>query len=254
MQTQRGRRMWPVVLLGAVLSVVNTGSRSVAQPSQAYGVTDTDITGSIIGTQEDRVSVSAGDVVVLDQGRQRGVEVGDRYAVFEALTSAVHTRTGRRLHIEGDIIGELRVVSVTDQTAKAMVVHSIREVNTGALVAPLRVGGGPSSEARPTEREGQAVQARLAQVSPCLMTTSQTVQQAEQTGTVATEVAEARRVLEQAAMAVEQAQALVLAGDADRAAARLDTALADCTRASDLVRRFGAGAAPRPATTLPARS
>ena len=34
-------------------------------------------------TEGDRVSVGEGDTVIVDQGRQRGVVLGDRYAIFQ---------------------------------------------------------------------------------------------------------------------------------------------------------------------------
>jgi hypothetical protein len=70
-----------LTVLITLLSV--TISPHVGGAQTASSVTEQDITGLIIATQEDRVSVSAGDTVILDQGRLQGVEVGDRYAVFE---------------------------------------------------------------------------------------------------------------------------------------------------------------------------
>ena len=71
-------------LLAVLITLLSvTVSPHVGGAQTASSVTEQDITGLIIATQEDRVSVSAGDTVILDQGRLQGVEVGDRYAVFE---------------------------------------------------------------------------------------------------------------------------------------------------------------------------
>ena len=70
-----------LVVLITLLSVTVMPYGSVAQT--ASSVTEQDITGFVIATQEDRLGVAAGDTVTLDQGRPQGVEVGDRYAVFE---------------------------------------------------------------------------------------------------------------------------------------------------------------------------
>ena len=71
-------------LLAVLITLLSvTASPHVGGAQTASSVTEKDITGLIIATQEDRVSVSAGDTVILDQGRLQGVEVGDRYAVFE---------------------------------------------------------------------------------------------------------------------------------------------------------------------------
>src|SRR5262249_10642075 len=105
-----------LAVLITLLSVTAAPHVGVAQT--ASSVTEQDITGLIIATQEDRVSVSAGDTVVLDQGRLHGVEVGDRYAVFEVGDSPVFEggrtiidpRTGRLIRVPREVIGELTVV------------------------------------------------------------------------------------------------------------------------------------------------
>src|SRR5215831_9775112 len=116
-----------IALLGAIACPL------VSLAQTAPSVTDKDITGLIIATQEDRVSVGAGDTVILDQGRTRGVEVGDRYAIFQGNATVVHPVTGRLIRIPPVLIGELTVVNVHDQTSTAMLLRSAREVNVGAL-------------------------------------------------------------------------------------------------------------------------
>ena len=112
----------------------------------APSVTEKDITGLIIATQEDRVSVGAGDTVILDQGRARGVEVGDHYVIFQRHATVVHPVTGRLIRIPPEPIGELVVVHVHEQTSLALLLRSTREVNVGASVAPLRVAFAPRQE------------------------------------------------------------------------------------------------------------
>jgi len=118
----------------------------VSLTQTAPSVTEKDITGAIIATQEDRVAVGAGDTVILDQGRERGVEVGDRYVIFQPYSTVVHPVTGRRLRVPPEPIGELTVVSVHEQTSLALLLRSTREVNAGASIAPLRVVLVPQQE------------------------------------------------------------------------------------------------------------
>ena len=66
-----------IILLSVIASPYVSGAQT------AFSITEKDIAGLIIATQEDRVSVGAGDTVILDQGQPQGVEVGDRYAVFK---------------------------------------------------------------------------------------------------------------------------------------------------------------------------
>lgn len=213
-----------------------------------------DITGLIIVTEEDRVSVGAGNTVILDQGRQRGVEVGDRFAIFQSHSTVVHPVTGRLVRIPPELIGELAVVHVHEQTSTALILRSAREVNVGAPVAPLRVALARQPEAR-TETTALRAQAqeRLARLSPCLETARQAVQEAEQAGAKPAELADARGALASAELAVEQANALLDAGEAERAANRLDNALADCLRAEDLARRTSVSTASREPAVQPER-
>ena len=133
-----------------------TAAPLVGRAQTAPRVTEQDIAGSIIATQEDRVSVSAGDTVILDQGRVQGVEVGDRYAVFQDSRTSVHPFTGRLMRVPREVIGELAVVSVYEQTSTALLLRSTREVNVGAPVAPLRLALARQPAPRPEDADVKA--------------------------------------------------------------------------------------------------
>ena len=107
-------------LLAVLITLLSvTVSPHVGGAQTASSVTEQDIAGLIIATQEDRVSVSAGDTVILDQGRLQGVEVGDRYAVFQEGVGrqSIHPFTGRLIRVPREVIGELTVVRVYERTA-----------------------------------------------------------------------------------------------------------------------------------------
>ena len=237
-----------ITLLSMLVSPRPGGAQAV--PS----VTEQDITGLVIATQEDRVSVSEGDTVILDQGRLQGVEAGDHYAVFQDGRTSVHPFTGRLIPVPREVIGELVVVRVYDRTATAQILRSRREVNVGAPIAPLRLALARQTESRP-EGTGVAMQtqARLAQLSTCLETTRQALQTAEGTGVKAADLADARGARASAEVAVEQANALLAAGEAERARNRLDHALADCLRAEELLQRSGVVTARRTPAVQPER-
>ncbi len=241
-----------MALLITLLGV--TASPQVGIAQTAPSVTEQDISGLIIATQEDRVSVSAGDTVILDQGRGRGVEVGDRYAVFQEGRTSLHPFTGRPIRIPREVIGEVAVVSVYEQMSTALLLRSSREVNAGARIASLRLALAPQQGARTGEADIRTqAQARLARVSPCLESTRQSLQTAETAGVNAAVLADARGALASAELAVEQAHALLAAGEAERATHRLDTALADCLRAEELLQRTGAVTASREPVVQPER-
>jgi hypothetical protein len=245
-----------LAVLIMLLSVTAASHVGVAQT--VSNVTERDITGLVIATQEDRVSVSAGDTVILDQGRPQGVEVGDRYAVFEVGDRpgfegghiVTDPLTGRLIRVPREVIGELTVVRVYERTAMAQIRRSTREVNVGAPIAPLRVA--VSRQPEETDFQIQA-QARLARVSPCIERTRQTLQTAESAGARAADLADARGALASAELAVEQAHTLLAAGEAERGANRLDNALVDCLRAEELLQRTGVVTAGRAPAVQPER-
>ena len=144
------------------------------------------------------------------------------------------------------------MVHVHEQTSTALILRSVREVNVGAPVAPLRVALARQPEGR-TETTAPRAQAQLARLSPCLETARQAVQEAEQAGAKPAELADARGALASAELAAEQANALLDAGEAERAANRLDNALADCLRAEDLARRTSVSTASREPAVQPER-
>ena len=249
-------------LLAVLITLLSvTVSPHVGGAQTASSVTEQDITGLIIATQEDRVSVSTGDTVILDQGRLQGVEVGDRYAVFEVGDrpgfeggrTLLDPRTGRLIRVPRDVIGELTVVRVYERTAKAQIRRSSLEVNAGAPIAPLRTAlARQEGRLEGTDFQMQA-QARLTQVSPCLERTRQTLQRAESASARAADLADARGALASAELAVEQAHTLLAAGEAERAANRLDNALTDCLRAEELLQRTGVVTASRAPAVQPER-
>src|SRR5919108_6459359 len=159
------RYLYPKLLAVLLTLLSVTAAPHVGGAQTAASLTEQDITGLIIATQEDRVSVSAGDTVILDQGRLQGVEVGDRYAVFQDGRSSVHPFTGRLIRVPREVIGELTVVRVYERTATAQILRSTREVNVGAPIAPLRLAVSRQPEGRPEETDVQTqAQARLTQV------------------------------------------------------------------------------------------
>jgi len=238
-------------LLAVLITLLSVTAAPHVGGAQTFSsVTEQDITGLIIATQEDRVSVSAGDTVILDQGRLQGVEAGDRYAVFQDSRTSVHPFTGHLIRVPREVIGELTVVRVYERTATAQIRRSTREVNVGAPIAPLRLAiSRPPEE---TDLQTQA-QARLTRVSPCIERVRQTLQTAESAGARAADLADGRGALANAELAVEQAHTFLAAGEAERGANRLDNALADCLRAEELLQRTGVVTASRPPAVQPER-
>lgn len=254
--------LYSKLVAGLITLLSVTASPYVSRAQTALSVTEHDITGLIIATQEDRVSVGAGDTVILDQGRPQGVEVGDRYAVFEVGDrptfeggrTIIDPFTGRLIRVPREVIGELIVMQVYERTSTAQLRRSTREVNAGAPIAPLRAALARQSGDRTEGADFQTqAQARQLQVSPCIERTRQALQTAESTGARAAALADARGALASAELAVEQAHTLLAAGEAERATNRLDNALADCLRAEELLQRTGVITASRAPAVHPER-
>jgi hypothetical protein len=89
------------------------------------------IEAAIIGSFRDSPnSLSMGDIVYLDRGRADGVELGN---VFE-LVSFLDRGTGRRITLDPTYkVGELVVITVTDNFATAVITQSSNELPIGTI-------------------------------------------------------------------------------------------------------------------------
>ena len=92
---------------------------------------DRAIEAAIIQTYKDfSKTVSYGDVVYLDRGRADGVEIGNVFEVF----SFYDRGTNKRISADPTYkIGELTVISMTDDFSTALVTNSSNEINIGNL-------------------------------------------------------------------------------------------------------------------------
>lgn len=89
------------------------------------------IEAAIIGSYRDTDNgLSMGDLVYIDRGRADGVEIGN---VFE-LVSFIDRGTGRRITVDPTYkIGELSVITVTDNFATAIISQSSSEIVLGTI-------------------------------------------------------------------------------------------------------------------------
>lgn len=132
MQPNRRR----IVEIG-VLCVVLLGIYSQPMVSDAQGMSPFDHQGGaglIVATQENRVSVGEGDTVVIDQGKARGVQAGDRFVVLEETHVLLHPVTKQRIRVPRQVIGEVVVVHVHERASTAVVITNHREIGVGAVI------------------------------------------------------------------------------------------------------------------------
>ena len=90
--------------------------------------------GLIVATQENRVSVGEGDTVVIDQGRARGVQAGDRFLILDEARVLLHPVTKQRIRAPRQVIGEVSVVHVQERASTAVVITNHREIGVGAVI------------------------------------------------------------------------------------------------------------------------
>ncbi|MBC8412505.1 MAG: LysM peptidoglycan-binding domain-containing protein [Nitrospira sp.] len=92
-------------------------------PSVSDPVRTPDISGYVIETHMNNVMVGEGHVLFLDKGRKHGLLVGDKFSLYSEMD--VHRS-----------IGTIQVVSVSNSTAAALILRSIREAEIGYQWGP----------------------------------------------------------------------------------------------------------------------
>jgi hypothetical protein len=150
-----------IAFMCAVLFAYNSGQQDVNQVQKAkiyqeiYELlTETDLYCSfrvikderpdtqIIGAKDDEVRkiFSDGDSVILDKGRQAGVEPGQLFLIVEIESRNRVQDENKPLFQYGDLAikkGRARVVSAADSQATAVIEKSCHEVRVGDFVVPF---------------------------------------------------------------------------------------------------------------------
>ena len=211
-----------VLMLFGIWAYPTVGVAQEMTPSDA-------VSGYIIATADSRVSVGEGDVVLIDRGREQGVEVGDHFLVYQEEWPIAHRRTGAVVQGPRQVMGEIVITETQEQTAKALIIASQFEIEAGAPVVAVTLP--PEAD---SELQAQA-EARLARLSPCLEMARQALHAAQLAGVTEAELASARAALASAEMAFDQAAHLLAQGDLSGAISRLDVALSDCLTAQDAI-------------------
>jgi LysM repeat protein len=234
--------MTAVLLVWFGLLTRPSGSMAQGRPGSAAG----SYAGSILATSDNRVSVAEGDVVIIDQGTEQGVQVGDHFLALQEEYQGFSRRTGLESQIPPQGIGELTVIETYPRTAKALIIDSQFELSVGTIVIPtIGSRGRASSRIGDTELSTQTA-ARLERLSTCLETTRQALR-ATAAGKTAAQVLSAQHAVASAENLMQQATALLAEGKEAQAINRLDTAMADCLTAQDLA----TGSQPTTARQLP---
>ena len=89
------------------------------------------VEAAIIGSYRDSISgLSFGDVVYIDRGRADGVELGNTFELYSNIDRGTQKKITPSPTYK---IGELNVISITDNFATAIISQSSHEINVGSI-------------------------------------------------------------------------------------------------------------------------
>jgi hypothetical protein len=214
-----------------------------APTNASYPAQARTIKGLIVATKEDKVVVGLGDVVYLDQGKQHGVGIGDRFNILQASQTVEHPVRHHAVQLPPQVLGLLEIIDVRERTSTALITSSQREFSVGD---PVELRSPVNGDQATSPAAAQAAAYRK-QLLPCLAAAYQAIRTAEAAGVSASELATARQTLLHAEAALERAEALLEQGDTEQALAQLRLLEADCLTAQELsteARRLAAGRRP----------
>jgi len=90
-----------------------------------------DVKGLVLAVQLHRQYAMNGDIVVIDRGRQDGVQVGHQFEVFRAGKEVRDPVTTAQTLVPDDILGTLFVVKTGESTSLALLTRATREIKSG---------------------------------------------------------------------------------------------------------------------------
>jgi LysM domain len=189
------------------------------------------IKGVIAATKDDKVAVGLGDIVYLDQGKQHGVGIGDRFNILQESQMVEHPVLHRAVQLPPQVLGTLEIIDVRDRTSTALIMSGQREFAVGAPVELRHPVNGDQTASGLTQADLTAYRKQLL---PCLEAAYQAIRAAEAAGVSPPELTTAQQALLHAEAALERAEALLEQGYAEQALAQLRLAEADCMTAQEL--------------------
>ncbi|MCX5859182.1 MAG: LysM domain-containing protein [Proteobacteria bacterium] len=80
--------------------------------------------GLIVGSHEEKIMFSAGDVVFTNLGENSGVKVGDRFSILEQGNKVFHPQTKKLMGYQVEIMGDLEIMELNGQVSTAKIIHS----------------------------------------------------------------------------------------------------------------------------------
>jgi len=97
--------------------------------------TDKEVSGFIVSTREKRITIADNEIVYLDIGSEKGVEVGNVFNIFRPNREVPDPEVGDMVALPDLRIGQLVVVRATATTSTAFVTETRQEVRIGDKVS-----------------------------------------------------------------------------------------------------------------------
>ena len=106
------------------------------------------ISGTVLALQDGRLEAGRDDLVYVDIGRENGIKVGTRFAIYRD-NVPFETGSAKDLDLPPDVIGEAIIVRVANRTSTALLTRATDSVLPGTRLAALRELAYPASESAP---------------------------------------------------------------------------------------------------------
>jgi len=95
------------------------------------------INGYIVESMEIKVANAQMDVVYLDKGSRDGLKVGDRLKVVSHGGKGVVPSTGKETGLPDQVIGEVQILSLHEDTSTAWIIKSSKDIKRGDMIQSL---------------------------------------------------------------------------------------------------------------------
>jgi hypothetical protein len=99
---------------------------------------DSQPTGYIISTYQDRHIVGEDDVVYTDIGKEKEAKVGDRFSIFRKMEEVSHPVSNFIMGYKVIPLGVLQLTEVEAKSSKAIIAKSFMEIGRGSYLMPYR--------------------------------------------------------------------------------------------------------------------
>ncbi len=90
--------------------------------------------GYIVEVKDEKIQNAQLDVVYIDKGTKDGVTIGEKFVVVRPGEKTSRYSVGEGMKLPGQIVGELKILSVQEDTAAALVLNSVRTITKGDIV------------------------------------------------------------------------------------------------------------------------